>query len=327
MSIFGDVSEDQAQLAGLKNLAPWLDHLEDVAEERGYFEPMGPNHSVMFSDARKRDEVNGKVLLVTFERMKSIRTDESRAPLAWRLADRQGWSSLCVMAHEKTWFRDPVLSQHFDALSREGFFAGFDQVIFYGAGMGGYAACAYSVAAPGAMVLAISPQATLDPGLANWDRRFKIARKLDFTGDYGLAPHMCARAANVFIVYDPYEDEDAAHAAMFNRRNVTHLRARHMNGAIEELFLRTGLLPVLLKTAVMGRLTALGFHRAWRIRRNCFPYIRRLLGKLEGTDHPRRVLWLLQGIDPKHYNPRFLRARRVAREALGIQEGGDKLSA
>jgi hypothetical protein len=50
-----------------------------------------------------------------------------------------------------------------------GFFDDFDQVVFYGAGQCGYAAAAFSVATPGATVVAIQPQATLDPRVTEWD--------------------------------------------------------------------------------------------------------------------------------------------------------------
>jgi hypothetical protein len=41
----------------------------------------------------------------------------------------------------------------------DGFFDEFEQVIFYGSGSSGYAAAAFSVAAPGATVIAVQPQA------------------------------------------------------------------------------------------------------------------------------------------------------------------------
>ncbi|MEJ6745505.1 MAG: hypothetical protein QNK98_01850 [Yoonia sp.] len=48
----------------------------------------------------------------------------------------------------------------------DGFFEDFYNVLFYGTHGGTYAAAAYSVAAPGCTVLALRPQATLDPRIA-----------------------------------------------------------------------------------------------------------------------------------------------------------------
>ena len=106
-----------------------------------------------------------------------------------------GWSHLCLIAEGDTWFRDPAVYAYFDRLVDDAFFEDFDHVLFYGAGMAGYAACAYSVAAPGAQVLALNPRATLDPAAGRWDDRDRAARRLDFTSRYGYAPDMLEGAA------------------------------------------------------------------------------------------------------------------------------------
>lgn len=62
----------------------------------------------------------------------------------------------------------------------------FDRVVFYGAGAAGYAAAAYSITAPQAELVLIAPRATLDPGLAGWDERHRIARRINFRGPVRL---------------------------------------------------------------------------------------------------------------------------------------------
>ena len=69
-----------------------------------------------------------------------------------------------------------------------GFFDELDQVVFYGSGPCGYAAAAFSVAAPGATVVAVQPQAKLDPRVTVWDSRHRKMRRADFTSRYGYAP-------------------------------------------------------------------------------------------------------------------------------------------
>ena len=100
------------------------------------------------------------------------------------------------------------------------FFDDFDQVVFYGAGPRGYAAAAFSVAAPGATIVALQPQATLDPRVTEWDDRHLKIRRTHFTSLYGYAPDMLDAAKQAYVIYDPYERLDAAHAAMFTRSNV-----------------------------------------------------------------------------------------------------------
>ena len=50
------------------------------------------------------------------------------------------------MAHGSTWYRDETVHDFFDRLRDQGFFRQFDRVVFYGTSMGGYAACAFSLA-------------------------------------------------------------------------------------------------------------------------------------------------------------------------------------
>ena len=70
---------------------------------------------------------------------------------------------MCVVSEHQDWFRDPHVIRHFDRLIDDGFLDQFNDVIFCGCYAGGYAAAAYSVSYPMATVIAINPQATLNP--------------------------------------------------------------------------------------------------------------------------------------------------------------------
>jgi hypothetical protein len=115
---------------------------------------------------------------------------------------------LGVMANGWTWYRDPWVWDEFDRLANDGFFKGFDRVAFYGASMGGYAACAFAAASPGCEVVAISPQSTLDKNVVPWETRYKIAWDRDFSGAYGDAATASRAAQQVTILFDPYEPLD-----------------------------------------------------------------------------------------------------------------------
>ncbi|MDG1103479.1 MAG: hypothetical protein P8N75_08935 [Ascidiaceihabitans sp.] len=117
-------------------------------------------------------------------------------------------------------FTIQMVYSYFDRLDDDGIFDDFDHVIFYGAGPCEYAAAAFSVAAPGATVVAIQPQATLDPQITEWDDRYVKMRRADFSSRYGYAPDMLDAAEQAYVIYDPCERLDAAHAAMFTRSNV-----------------------------------------------------------------------------------------------------------
>ena len=135
----------------------WLRAIEAVAEEDGYFQSLGKSH---FSAFIERETT----LLVTFETYQGMHALSDKAqPLGWDMVRNHDWSHLCLASDGDTWFRAEEVYAYFDRLIDDGFFDEFDQVLFYGAGPCAYAAAAYSVAAPGAAVVAIQPQATLNP--------------------------------------------------------------------------------------------------------------------------------------------------------------------
>lgn len=163
--------------------------------------------------------------MVTFETVATLRAISPNSHLfGWELFKENGWLHLSIISDGDTCFRDPNVYAYFDRLVDDEFFNDFDQVVFYGAGPRGYAAAAFSVAAPGATVVAIQPQATLDPRVTEWDDRHLKIRRTDFTSLYGYAPDMLDAAEQAYVIYDPYKRLDAAHAAMFTRSNVKTLR-------------------------------------------------------------------------------------------------------
>lgn len=261
-------------LAGQSGQA-WLSALEDIAEELGYFQPLSSKHNVAFIDA-------GKTLLVSFESLASVQAMGGEAhPLGFEMVREEGWSLLSFFCDGPTWFRDPAVYRYFDRLIDDGFFEDFDQVLFYGAGACGYAACAFSVAAPGAQVLALSPQATLDPRVTEWDERFKRARRISFTDRYGYAPDMLDAAQRATIIYDPRAEMDAMHAALFTRSNVDKLRMTNFGTSLDIQMMRLDILYPLLSAMGAGADVPAEFYQLHRQRRLDRNYLRALLGDLE----------------------------------------------
>lgn len=279
----------------------WLDDLDDIGELRGYFEPLGQNHFAVLTDA-------SPTLLVTFETIDSIRGEtDDELPLGFNLVSKNGWSQLAIIANGNTWFRDRSLYSYFDRLVDDGFFEEFDQVIFMGAGMCGYAAAAFSVVAPGCTVMVYNPIATLDPRVTEWDDRFGSMRRTSFTDRYGYAPDMVEAADQVFVFYDPEEELDAMHAALFTRPHVTKIRTRHLGRHILQDMIHMDILQPLLETAGDGQDIAAHFHSLFRARHEYSPYLRHLLMRLEDDDRSMLSGLLCRNVVNRMKAPRFRR--------------------
>jgi hypothetical protein len=306
------MEDEKAPGPGLADLDDdaWLTALDAIAEDRGYFEPLGALHSAVFTD-------RGPQLLVTFETVATIRASQTHLPLGFTYSDLHGWSHLGLIAREPTWFRDDRVYRYIDRLIDDGFFEDFDQVLFYGAGMGGYAAAAFSVASPGATVIALAPQATLDTGLAGWDRRFPLARRFDFTGRYAYAPDMIEAAAGAYVLYDPRIEADAIHAGHFHAGHVSRLALSHIGDDPQAELLRTGFLPGLLVRAMKGGLDTGTILRAWRrVRRSDQQLLRAVIREIEATGNTWRLAKAARFVAERTNARRFRRIAVRATQAL-----------
>ncbi len=295
----------------------WLAAIAEVAEEDGFFQRLSRKHHAIFVE-------RSSTLLVSFETISGMRSLSSYShPLGWEMVRNYGWSNLCIASNGDTWFRDPAVYACFDRLIDDGFFDEFDKVIFYGTGPCGYAAAAYSVSAPGARVVAIQPQATLDPRMTEWDDRFKDMRRTDFTSRFGYAPDMLDAADAAFVLYDPKVDLDAMHASLFTRPNVTKLRMRHMGAALQSDLLQMDQLENLLCLAADGELDTQSFARLYRARRDYINYLRSLLSALETDKRTGLVLRLCHFVNGRMQVRRFLRRQRQIEAEMNPPEDAE----
>ena len=294
----------------LTGLGPgaWKTGLAQMAEAEGMFEELGPRHFATFIE---RDNT----LLVSFETMQGIRSLSPLAqPLGFDMVRAQDWSHLCLISDGDTWFREPVLYELFDRLIDDGFFESYNRVVFYGAGPCGYAAAAFSVSSPGATVLVVQPQATLDPRMTEWDPRFTEMRRTSFTDRYGYAPDMVDAAQRAFVLYDPRETLDAMLAALFRRPNVTRLRMPHMGAALQTDLIQMGILDRLILLAGTNRLTEDAFAALYRARREHPAYLRNLMTRLDADDRPYLNALLCRSVTAR-MNARKLHRRLAALKA------------
>ncbi len=287
-------------LAGLKS-AEWKERLIAQAEDNGMHQQLGEHHFATFIDQKS-------TLIVTFETMQGIRTlSETAQPFGFELAKAQGWSHLCIVSDGDTWFRCPRIYGFFDQLVDDGFFEEFDTVVFYGAGPCGYAAAAFSVASPGAIVVAIQPQATLDPYLTEWDDRFPQIRRTSFNDRYGYAPDMLDAAEQAFVIYDPREELDAMHATLYERPNVTRLRMRGMGGALQTRLFEMKILYRILAMAGVGKLTEHVFYNLYRVRRDNPAFLHGLRIRTDSDERYYLLTLLCRNVTSRMNAPRFRR--------------------
>lgn len=300
-------------LSGLKP-ADWQSRLTAITEELGMFQPLGPKHCATFLD-------QGNTLLVTFETVQGIHNLSKLAqPLGFEMVKSEGWSHLGLLSSGDTWFRNERVFGFFDQLIDDGFFDEFDNVIFYGAGPCGYAAAAYSVAAPGATVVAIQPQATLDPRMTEWDERFIEMRRTSFTDRYGYAPDMLDAAKQAYIFYDPYEKLDAMHASLFSRKNVSRLRVPNLGAAVQTRMIEMGILNTILKQAANGTFSEMTFARLFRARRDDASYLRALMARLDQLDRPFLQVLLCRNVLARVRAPRFRRRLQALEQRAAAGE-------
>lgn len=259
----------------------WLAEIDDICEDHGFFEQLGTTHFAGFIEA-------GNNLLVTFENAETIRACYADAePRGFTYARHDGWSHLALISSGESWFRDEAVYDFFDRMIDDGFFDDFEKIIFHGANASGYAACAYSVAAPGATVIGLCPQATLDPKTAGWDPRYKAQRVHDFSTRYGYAPEMIEAADTVFVAFDPMQQLDAMHAALFTKSHVVMLPCPLLGPHLDRAFDRLNIHDVMIKLAMDGSLERRRFMQLLRARRYDRVYIRSLVIWLINASHPR----------------------------------------
>ncbi len=284
----------------------WRKNLEKVGATEGFYEALGDQHTALFLE-------RGETLIVTFENLDHVyERGDDRMPWGYDFVTSRGWSMLGLMAHDWTWYRDDAVHDFFDRLRDEGFFERFDKVIFYGASMGAYAASVFSAAAPGATVICISPQATLDREIASWETRYRKAWRRNFHSRYAYGPEMVQTAQAVHVFYDPRAPLDAMHAALYRGDNVTKYRCRFMGHRIASLWLLMGVLKPVIEGCVAGSMTQTEFYTLLRKRREIARYQKEMLAALEKADRPKLIRRYCTAVLARRGAPVFRKALRTA---------------
>lgn len=289
----------------------WRQRLVDYGQKNGFFRELGPQHDALF--VRR-----GKVLVVTFDNLDHVYNNaEDRMPWGFGFVESRGWSVLGLMASGWTWYRDDHVFAFFDELRDTGFFDQFERVVFYGASMGGYGACAFSAACPGAHVVAIAPQSTLSRDIAPWEPRYRKVWWRDFNGPYGYAPDMVKTAASVRIFYDPRTAPDAMHAVLFRGPNVERIQCRSMTHWMASMWASMGVLKPIVEGSILGTLPRAEIYKLLRARRGNFRYEKEILAKLQAARRHDLLLPFCRWVLARRKGPHF---RNALIQAIAVQK-------
>lgn len=260
----------------------WHDKLTELGAERGFYRVLGAQHKALFLQGNK-------TLVVSFDNLDDARQDtENRLPWGSEFISSRGWSSLGISAHGWTWYRDEAVLDFFDELRDTNFFDQFDKVVFYGTSMAGYAAAAFSSACPGATVIAMNPQATLERAVTSgWETRYHRSWTQDFSGRYSYAPDQAKAAKAVYLFYDPSGAHDAMHASLFRGENIIKIKCRHCGHGLTSSFNAMGILKDIVKKCVDEEPTPLEIYQLMLARKTSLRYQKTVLKKLEAKGRPR----------------------------------------
>lgn len=305
------MAEDVSDIRQANSTGEVLAALCEDLGKTGYRRDLDESHVAVFLS-------RGPKLLVTFETLEhSLGALPTGLPISLDFAEDKNWSVLHLTSHTDSWFRSPAVYEFIDELVDDMFFEDFDQVSFYGSGQGAYGACAFSVAAPGANVLAVAPQATLDTDRAGWDMRFPDAKRLKFNDRYGYAPDMVEGAQKVYILFDPFRPLDHVHASLFQGPNVSRLKCRHFNGGIELSLFEMDVLHQVVERAGNGSLHDVDFFQLLRKRRTYPRYLRSLLSSMMRRNRPLRVAFMCKYVlDNKIGGPFFRKNLAAAKKII-----------
>lgn len=131
---------------------------------------------------------------------------------------------------------------------------------------------------------------------------------------------MIEAASHAFVLYDPYEEFDAMHAALFRRSNVTRLRMPLMGTSLQTDLIEMGILDRLILLAGTNRLDEAFFARLYRARREHPAYLRNLMMRLDADDRPYLNALLCRSVTARMNAPKLHRRLAGLRAAAKAGE-------
>ena len=259
-------------------------------------------------------ERGSDVLFVTFDNLLSFGEYDPPQPWLRMRVRRQGFSVLGILASRKDWYRNPDAPALIAALRDAGLFEPFSRVVFAGSSMGGFAALTLSSLVPGSTVLAFSPQTTLSRSIAPFEQRYpRPYRRFDWTTPAFLDARVDAAAASqVWLLYDPFEPEDTAHAArLADLEQVRAMRFSLFGHGLVWTLRHFGVLDTVIGGIGRGDLDELALRRTLRNRREKRRWQMTLFKAAEQRGHMKLLKMARR------------RARRLTQAAQQVAKSGE----
>ncbi|WP_371345478.1 alpha/beta hydrolase [Ancylobacter sp. IITR112] len=207
-------------------------------------------------------------VFVTFEPMLPVRPPDRRG-FGEAFFAKRGYTAYHVMCRGNDWYQYPDMEAALAAIRADIPLAA--RLVLYGSSMGGYAALRFSGWLGADSVIALSPQASVDPRRASWEKRW-APETTALIWDR-LPPR---RQAGVYVVYDPF-NMDRRHVALLRREvALVPLHSHFSDHHVTEYVLESGLLEPLILGVAQGEFDAGAWQaELWR-RRAAISYYRTL---------------------------------------------------
>jgi tetratricopeptide (TPR) repeat protein len=198
---------------------------------------------------RSACDFGSSACVVTFDSYSDDRSLDRQAFGEEFFASRE-IDAIHVVGRENDWYQYAEMPAAVAAVAEAA--RGYQRVLAYGSSMGGYAAIRFGGMAGASVALAISPQFSIDPRTARFERRWKYdSDRIDFSLERMLKAPFVDTA---YIVYDPH-DADRRHADMFRRRTrVIDVRLPNAGHPATGAIAQAGLLTDLVLDVVHDRL-------------------------------------------------------------------------
>ncbi|OOY20383.1 hypothetical protein BMI86_07455 [Thioclava sp. DLFJ5-1] len=288
---------------GLEEKLPdWYREIFPAGPRDGFYEKLGAHALIHVA----RDPAT---LVVTFDNLSDAGyPGYDIRPWAEKFIRDNGWSHLGVVAQGPTWFRDARLIARMEALRDQGFFEGYARVVMTGTSMGGFGALAFADLAPGCEVVAFSPQTTLARDLVPWERRFARGRDQDWSLPRSDAAEHSGAAAKVWVVCDPFLQEDMRQVGRLPRDNVTLLKAFGQGHKTALVLRRMELLKAVIARAVTGELSEDWYYRSTRGRKDIYLYRKVMEDHLASRGKEHRIPRLVAAFKARRQAQRQARA-------------------
>lgn len=199
----------------------------------------------------------------------------------------RGIDAIHVLSRDNRWYQHSELTDAIAAVAAAA--AGYERVIVYGSSMGGFAALRYGAACGATVGLALSPQYTVDPAIAPFDRRWADdVAQISFRDDVHLPV-----LAEQYVAYDPRDPHDRRHFALLAARSLTvPIPIPYAGHPVGSYLGETEMLRPLLEQIEAGDFDAQAYASEARRRRRRSGHYFYMLAKLTPAHRPAMKLVL-----------------------------------